>query len=106
MGARKLIPWLICAVLVLLAAVLLLVVAHNQPETISMQTLANEIMDGQIMTIAIADEVFHVERAHGSRAVVNRKRDDSFAEALTDLGITPEMTNRVEIKVLAPGTSR
>lgn len=106
MGAKKLIPWLICAVLVLLAAVLLLVVARNQPETISMQTLANEIMDGQIMTIGIADEVFHVERADGSRAVANREGDESFAEALTDLGITPEMINSIEIKVLAPGTSR
>lgn len=106
MGAKKLIPWLICAVLVLLAAVLLPVVARNQPETISMQTLANEIMDGQIMTIAIADEVFHVERADGSRAVVHREGDESFAEALTDLGITPEMINSIEIKVLAPGTSR
>jgi HAMP domain-containing protein len=106
MGTRNLIPWLICAVLVLLAAVLLLVVARNQPETISMQTLATEIGDGQIVTIAIADEVLHVERADGSRAVVNRERDESFAEALTDLGITPEMINSIEIKVLAPGTSR
>jgi HAMP domain-containing protein len=106
MGARKLIPWMVCVALVMLAAVLLLVIARNQPETISMETLADEIKDGQIITIAIADEVLHVERADGSRAVVNRERDESFAEALTDLGITPEMINSIEIKVLAPGTSR
>ena len=55
MGARKLIPWLVCVVLVMLVAILLLVLARNQRETVSMQTLANEIGDGQIVTIAIAD---------------------------------------------------
>jgi hypothetical protein len=106
MDARKLIPWLVCVVLVMLAAVLFLVVARKQPETISMQTLADEIMDGQISTIAIAADVLHVERADRSRAVVHKERKISFAEALTDLGITPEMMNGVEIRVMAPGTSR
>jgi predicted outer membrane protein len=106
MDKRKLIPWTVRIVLAMLAAVFLLAIARRQPETISLQTLANEITDGQIMTIAIADEVLHVERADGSRAVVNRERDESFAEALTDLGFTPEMMNSIEIKVMAPGTSR
>jgi hypothetical protein len=106
MDARKLTPWAVCVVLAMLAAVFLLFIARKQPETISMQTLASEIKDGQITTIAIADEVLHAERADGSKAVVNKERETSFAEALTDLGITPEMMNGVEIRVMAPGTSR
>lgn len=106
MWMRKLIPWLVCVVLLVVAAGLLPVVPLAQPETVSMQTLADEIKDGQITKITIADEVLHVERVDGSRVVVNKEREKSLGEALSGLGITLEMMDGVEIKVMAPGTSR
>ena len=105
MDVRTLIPWAVCVVLVMQTVVLLLIVALKQPETISIQTLEDEIKDGQITAIAIADEVLRVERADGSRAVVKKEQDRSFAEILTDLGITPGMMSGVEIRVMAPATS-
>jgi anti-sigma-K factor RskA len=105
MDVRKLVTWAACAVLAILAAVLLLSIARKQPEIISLQALASEIRDGQITTIAIARDVLHAERADGSKAVVYKEHEVSFVEALTGLGITPGMMNEIEIRVMAPGRS-
>jgi cell division protease FtsH len=97
--------WLIYLVLAALVAFFLfnqMRARQPQPESISLQQLANEIKDGEIAKIEIDGESLQVEFGSGQQAVSYKEETSTLVDAITNLGVTTEQLSKVDVKVIEP----
>jgi len=97
--------WLIYLVLAALVAFFLfnqMRARQPQPESISLQQLANEIKDGEIAKIEIDGETLQVEFGSGQQAVSYKEETSTLVDAMTNLGVTTEQLSKVDVKVIEP----
>ncbi len=105
MDTRRVMRWGIYFVLAALIAVFLysqLSLRQPQPDTLSIQSLATEIKDGNVKEIAIDNETLQVELGDGEKVVAHKEDGAGLSETLFNLGVTKEMLSDVKIEVVRP----
>ena len=73
-----------------------------QPDVISLQQLATEIKNGDISSIDVESNELNIERTNKSTARSHKESSISLSETLTNLGVSEDQINRVEITILPP----
>jgi cell division protease FtsH len=102
---RQLMRWIITALLVAVVVFFVysqLAIQQPEPEVISLQALATEIKEGKVDRISIEEEKLYVGRDGGGEAISHKEEGVALIETLTNLGVTREMLNGVEIEVVRP----
>ena len=105
LDTRQAMRWLIYLVLAALVAFFLfnqMRARQPQPESISLQQLANEIKDGEIAKIEIDGESLQVEFSSGQQAVSYKEETSTLVDAMTNLGVTTEQLSKVDVRVIEP----
>jgi cell division protease FtsH len=105
LDTRNLMRWAVYFVLAALVAIFLynqLAMRQPQPEIISLQDLATEIKEDQITKIVIEGDALHVTRQDESTATAHKEEGTGLTETLSNLAVTTEMLNKVEISVARP----
>jgi cell division protease FtsH len=97
--------WAIYFVLAILVGFFLynqLAMRQPQPDVISLQDLATDIKDGEIVKISIEGNTLEVERVDGSQATSYKEDSTSLVDALGNLGVSQEALDQVVVEVAAP----
>ena len=105
MDTRNLMRWAIYFVLAVLVAIFLynqLALRQPQPDVISLQDLATEIKDGNIVQITVEGNTLEVKRIDGSEATAYKESDTSLVNSLENLGVSSDMLSQVEVTVASP----
>ncbi len=105
LNTRQVMRWSIYLVLGILVVAFLytqFTLNPSQAETISLQTLANEIKEGKVARISIAGETLNIERTSGTKAISHKEPDVSLVSTLNNLGVSQEMLRKIKIQVEEP----
>jgi len=105
LDTRRIMRWAVYIVLVALVGVFLysqLNLRQPQPDVISLQTLAQEIKEGNVTQISIDGSTLDVELSGDKEATVHKEESASLFETLENLGVTKANLRTVEIDVAQP----
>jgi cell division protease FtsH len=97
--------WGVYIVLVALVGVFLysqLNLRQPEADVVSLQTLAQEIKEGNVKQISIDGDTLEVELSGGESVTVHIEEGTSLFETLANLGVSQEMLQNVEIDVTRP----
>lgn len=71
----------------------------KKPEQLSLSQLAAQIKQGEIKTLVVKDSSLEITKQDGSKAVTTKEAAQNTTELLSNLGVTTEELNKVDLQV-------
>ncbi|MGC9335441.1 MAG: ATP-dependent zinc metalloprotease FtsH [Anaerolineae bacterium] len=107
MDTRNMTRWAIYFVLALVVAFFVynqFSVNQTQPELISLQQLATKVKEGDVKRIEVDGDTLYVELGDGTEVICHKEDGSTLAETLSNLGVTTEALNALEIEWAEPSS--